>query len=120
MGFMTELSLLNDAWHAIERNPTQLVDAIKRGMNGAPGDTHGIHDGNSVYANPITTFPSHHADDPRVYIAWQNSFKSLDQYIVSTQYGERLEEVKPVLLRDVELGLARLRELKRFLQGGKA
>lgn len=92
MGYMTEISILNDAIDVVLDNPDQLADAIREGMNGEPGDTHAVRSKTGgIFINPITTQPSHHADDPRVYIASQNSFTDISKYALERQFRDRLE-----------------------------
>lgn len=88
MGFMTEVSILNDAWDVIESNPDQLVQAIKKGMNEHASTTHAVRGskGGIYISPPITVHPSHHADDEMLYVAYQNGFMALDYYSLESKY----------------------------------
>jgi len=71
MGFMTEVSILNDRWDEIRENPAAFVDQIyTASMSGNSPD--------SIYGKYVigqtTVAPTHHADDIRVYFSGRNSF----------------------------------------------
>lgn len=65
MGFMTEISILNDRLSDIERDPARFVADIIRGTN---------HGGERYFFGQTTIHPSHHADTAHVYLAARNSF----------------------------------------------
>lgn len=120
MGFMTEVSILNDSWHLIKENPDQLVAAIAHGLHEDVATTHAVHGKTGIHVNPITVYPSHHADDPRLYLAYRNSFISLDCYDVEREYGLRLvsttSSLLDVLEHDVAVAEDKLKRLKGFLK----
>ena len=80
MGFMTEVSILNDRFSEIERNPDRFVTDILAGMN---------HGGDRNFLAQTTVIPSHQADDIRVYFSGRNSF--FDAYPRAGMSKERLE-----------------------------
>jgi len=137
MGFMTEISFLNDRWHeikeSIKKDPDRFVDEIQMLMNGKP--VYGLQDENGrrpylghetpgtgrlgVNAS-FTMYPSHHADDPRLYLAFQNGWRSMSKYDMEAEFGERLnnpdDHVLDVLLNDVKVAERMLKDLKSFLR----
>jgi hypothetical protein len=78
MGFMTEVSILNDGWDQIEKDPVGFVQRIKEAMHQGRRDRTSRGLGN--HANMLTLHPSHHADDKRIYLAYQNMFLNLNEY----------------------------------------
>ena len=80
MGFMTTINILNDGFDQIDKNPKEFIDVIKDGMNGINRlnlreikniNTYGV----GYHGNCVTVARSHHADEPRMYIAHQNSLQ---------------------------------------------
>jgi|GEM_PF-2244891 len=76
MGYMTTITILNDAWHVIEKNQQQFIDNINAGMNGIDefrGCGRYINDysiGN--HSSPVIVAQSNHADDPRLFLTCGN------------------------------------------------
>jgi len=120
MGFMTEISILNDSWHEIQDDPKQLVDAISRGMNERHATDHAARGKLSVHVNAITVQPSHHADEARLYIARQNSFLDLSPYAFVAEFGDRLDDPDDHLLDALDKHVLeaefRLKEAKNFIK----
>lgn len=84
MGFMTEVSILNDRWDEIRRNPKEFVETLY--MHSIGGDQY-----SRWIIGQTTATPSHHADDIRVYFAGRNSF--FDAYPWKDRYQD-LESLK--------------------------
>jgi hypothetical protein len=84
MGFMTTITILNDAFDQIQKDPEEFVDQIQKGLNGITdfGDrgrninTYGI--GN--YCNPIIISKSQHADVDRLYLVGGNMMTELGYF----------------------------------------
>jgi hypothetical protein len=93
MGFMTELSILNDRFDEIERDPHRFVADIKSAMN---------RGGYRFYIGQTTIHPSHHADTAHVYLAARNSFIEA--------YPSRDEDKQELSWR-----LERLTEMRRYI-----
>jgi hypothetical protein len=136
MGNMVELSILVDQWDTIKKDPKRFVKEIDELMR---GETHygEDDDGKRVYLGhsikgrtrgQATVYKMHHADEPRVYIAWRNSFVSIDVVDIENEYGQRLKDpndhIHRVLaeeLRVVEDHARRLRaHLKEKFPSGHA
>ena len=112
MGFMTEISILNDSFYQIEQNPELFLKQVRRAMNDHPWDYP------TYVIGQTTVHPSHHADDSRIYLADRNSFKDLGEYGIERElshsapvdhrldyYEERIDET-----------IKRLKESKRYVQ----
>lgn len=67
MGYMTEIGILNDRWDEIRKEPAKFVQQIYENS---------ISNGriNSWVIGQTTVAKTHHADEMKVYIAYQNSF----------------------------------------------
>lgn len=67
MGFMTEVSILNDRWNEIRKKPAEFVEQIYHSS---------ISNGRlcEYVIGQTTVAKTHHADDLRVYYAARNSF----------------------------------------------
>jgi len=76
MGYMTTITILNDAWHVIEKNQQQFINIINAGMNGIDefrGRGRYINDysiGN--HSSPVMVAQSNHADDQRLFLTGGN------------------------------------------------
>jgi hypothetical protein len=137
MGFMTEISILNDRWHeikkAIKKDPGRFCDEIDVLMSGKPiyglpdADGRREYKGREVPGTgrlgvnaSFTMYPSHHADDARLYLAFENAFRSLSKYDLENEFGNRLDDpddhLLEVLERDVKKAEVMLQDLKSFLR----
>lgn len=92
MGFMTEISILNDGWDQIYDNPGEFVEKLSPIVSGGglrldERNTFGV--GN--HGNCVTVGAVHHADDPRIYIAQRNSFEDLNSFRIRRRIEERPE-----------------------------
>ncbi|WP_373262240.1 hypothetical protein [Hungatella hathewayi] len=77
MGYMTIVSILNDAWDVIEKHPEEFIENIEKGMHLYKGKT--INDfpvGN--YCNPMEVHQSVHADVPQLLLAHRNALTDLN------------------------------------------
>jgi hypothetical protein len=93
MGFMTEISILNDRFDEIERDPVRFVADIRRGMN---------RDDSRYFIGQTTIYPSHHADTAHVYLAARNSF--------TEAYPSSKEDAQNLSWR-----LDRLKEMRQYI-----
>lgn len=77
MGFLTNVSISNDFWHEIAKNPQRLVDAISVGMNdGIDGPNFAAFDGGrysrradyarAVTPQGVTVHKAQHYDTPQI------------------------------------------------------
>lgn len=102
MGFLTTITIHNDALHAFEKNPQQFAETLFEGINKAnrhntPADM-GFSVGNCSYGGYITIHPSRHADASALYLhagngvtdlnRWSNDFQRLvrNNPIVAKKY----------------------------------
>jgi len=97
MGYMTEVSILNDRWSEIRKNPEEFVEQICNAC------IRGSEDYSIYVIGQTTVAKSHHADDLRVYFAARNSF--FDAYPDKDMAVDRLK-------RHLEY----LKEMKRYLK----
>ncbi|QHW35812.1 hypothetical protein GZH47_33510 (plasmid) [Paenibacillus rhizovicinus] len=115
MGYMTTITILNDAFDQIEKHPVEFVESIKLGMNGI--DKFGARNkeisnfGIGNYANPIDVARAHHADDPRLYLAFQNM-------TVAFGYSNDLKDPRHLELRKRMLKMAKdiLKQEERLIK----
>jgi hypothetical protein len=101
MGFMTEVSILNDRWSEILQDPKRFVNEIyEAGIPGARRDRFGYITGQT------TVLPAHHADDMRVLYAARNSF--FDAY-----------PTRGMDKRQLEFHLACLKQMANYIKMAK-
>jgi len=101
MGFMTEVSILNDRWSEIQNDPKKFVDEIYE------ASAVGRHHNRFGYVTGQTTvLPAHHADDMRVLYAARNSFFDA--------YPERGMDK-----RQLEFHLACLKQMAEYIKMAK-
>ncbi|KAA9007261.1 hypothetical protein F4V43_01885 [Paenibacillus spiritus] len=79
MGYMTTITVLNDEFSQIKANPKEFVDKICEGMRGYRRSLNSIEISNvnsfgiGNHCNNVIVAKSNHADDPRMFITYQNS-----------------------------------------------
>jgi hypothetical protein len=66
MGFLTTITIHNDALHQFEQDPEGFAKAIFNGINEANRVHHSVNC--SGYGGYLKVFPSKHADDKRLYL----------------------------------------------------
>lgn len=110
MGYMTTVTILNDGFDNIERDPKGFVDKIKEGMYGINRwnmkerkniNSYGV--GN--HGNLMEVAKSHHADDARMYVVFQNSMDCVGWGNDSNNLQHRkrvLETAKQMVEREEE------------------
>lgn len=122
MGFMTEISILNDGWDRLKdsilEDPERFVSKIQELMNGDehPGDLDDL----MRLGNGSTVYRSHHADVPVLYLAWRNSFLDLSKWSLEREFRGRLDNPRDhlieVLEKDVKMAQQILTETRKFLK----
>ena len=88
MGYMTVVSILNDAWDLIKKNPQQFIENIEEGMHGytvSPVTKQRQYSRINTYpigyhCNPMEVCKSFHADDYQVFLVGGNSLNSLVEF----------------------------------------
>lgn len=89
MGFMTEMSMLNDDWHniraKIEADPKGFCDFVQSAMNGEPvyearsdGSRKFIGRKMVGHFGYFEVHASHHADEEQIYTAGRNLMSRVD------------------------------------------
>lgn len=76
MGFMTVVSILNDAWDTIKENPEQFIKNIEEGMENYHGSSV-QHYPVGNYANPMEVHRSFHANLNKVLVVGGNHMEDL-------------------------------------------
>lgn len=111
MGYMTTINILNDGFDQIEKHPEKFIEVIKEGMNGHRRFLGSVEQNNinsfgiGNHANVVQVVKSHHADDPRMFIAFQNSFDIVGWGNDSTHLEHRkrlLKIAKDMIKREAE------------------
>jgi len=102
MGYMTEVSILNDRWHEIRESPTEFVEQLYTSSVGGTSYRYGHY-----VIGQTTVAASHHADDLRVFFSGRNSF--FDAYPQKNMDTRRLK-----------YHLDYLKEMKRYIKVAEA
>lgn len=76
MGYMTVVSILNDAWDTIKQNPEQFIKNIEEGMHNYNGKAVN-HYPVSNYANPMEVHTSFHANLNHVLVVGGNHMEDV-------------------------------------------
>lgn len=117
MGYMTTITILNDALDQIKKYPKEFVDNVLNGVNGI--DKFGKRENKLInsygvgnYANPIEVAKSHHADESRLYLVYQNMMVSLGYNDDITDYDLRKKLLKEAkfLIKEEEQRIKKLKE----------
>lgn len=114
MGFMTEIGILNDCWDKIRKDPKKFVKGIDESMDRFAGERRPFVIGQT------TVHPSHHADEPRVYLAQHNSFYSLDEFSLEHHFLDDPHHVVDLKWLDfweqrVDRAIRMLQNTKRYI-----
>jgi len=80
MGFLTTITLHNDAVHVFEEHPEEFAKALFKGMDEANREHKSADVGFHGYCNYITVEPSRHADAVTVYLHWGNMVSNINAY----------------------------------------
>jgi hypothetical protein len=100
MGFMTEISILNDQFSTIEKNPERFVQDIRQHMNfGGQG------------VGQCTILKTHHSDDARVLFSHQNTFMDFDSPLYVFTKSSSFPDSK----REIEFKLKMLEQAQEYL-----
>lgn len=78
MGYLTTITILNDALEKFENHPADFAQAIFDGINRANRDRQEVSVPFHNYGNYINVQPSRHADDTTVYLHHGNGVTNLD------------------------------------------
>jgi hypothetical protein len=84
MGFMTEVSILNDRWEEVRKNAPAFVEQLYEASIRGTNDVYGKY-----IIGQTTVAQTHHADDLRVYFSARNSF--FDAYPENSMPVDRLK-----------------------------
>ena len=76
MGYMTVVSILNDAWHDIKKNPEQFIANIEKGMHDYTSKVIN-HYPISGYANPMEVHRSFHANQSNLLLVGGNHMENV-------------------------------------------
>ena len=114
MGFLTTITIYNDALHEFEKNPEAFGKAILEGISRA----NKYHISQTVpfgsYSNYIDCQPSFHADDHQLYIHYGNNVLNINPY--GNEF-ERLKETNIESLKDyIKVADQLLKEAKKQLK----
>ena len=106
MGYMTTITIRNDGFDSIKKNPEEFIKAIEEGMNGVnkmylnekgEPDRKSVNDYSVGYhSNPLCVALSHHANIPRLYIVHENMMNIIGS-------NSNLSEKRTLELRKREL-----------------
>ena len=80
MGFLTTITIHNDALGAFEKNPKAFGEAILKGIKEANYKREEVSVGFENYANYISVQVSRHADDETIYVHSGNTVLNLNPY----------------------------------------
>ena len=77
MGYMTVVSILNDAWHTIKENPKQFIENIEKGMHEYASPKVINHYPVSGYCNPMEVRRSFHANQSNLLLVGGNHMEDI-------------------------------------------
>lgn len=110
MGYMTTITILNDAYDAMEKNKEEFFDNISIGMNGHTRHTKGFRRINCFgignYCNYMYVAQSNHANEDRLYLVGGNTMDTFgyanDEKDIEWR-KKRLKRAKEILKYEAEL-----------------
>lgn len=118
MGYMTTITILNDGFSQIEKSPKEFVENISEGMNGIRRYLGSIERNNinsygvGNHCNNVIVAKSNHADDPRMFISYQNSMDIIGWGNDSTdiEYRKRLVKIAKGMIQYEEEQIRKLEQ----------
>lgn len=137
MGFMTEMSMLNDDWHRIResiiKDPEAFCREIDVLMNGRAQYGLQGEDGRREYLGSLESdrvkghlyfevYRSHHADDARTYVAYGNCFQVINKWLIDRtrrrENFEFLERMAKIAKQDADELLKYIKEKRKEVDDG--
>ena len=127
MGFMTDITILNDVWHEIKAHPEEFVESIGVLMNYSDDQRRRYnldhYENIRNHIGYMHIHQSHHADDTRVMYSGQNSSQYLDAYSLRDKIMMRpndTEFIAGVLEQEVIEAQRQLRLARKYLKHVKS
>jgi hypothetical protein len=80
MGYLTTITLYNDALHEFQKDPAGFAEALFDGINHANNRHREVSVPFHSHANYISVQPSRHADDDTLYIHTGNCVVQINKY----------------------------------------
>lgn len=80
MGYLTTITLYNDALHDFEKHPQEFAEAVFNGINQANRENRQVDVGFKGYCNYISIQNSRHADDATVFLHYGNGVTNINPY----------------------------------------
>ena len=80
MGYLTTITIHNDALHAFKEHPEEFAKALFEGIEQASAEHQQVSVGFHGYANYITVERPRHADETTVYLHHGNGFLAVNAY----------------------------------------
>lgn len=121
MGFLTHVTIYNDALHAFESNPEQFAKAIFSGLRQANHTNRAtdvsFHTKNSGYGGYICVEPSRHADDKTIFVHSGNSVFNLNPW--NKDFQDLLERNPKYAAELVKVAESVLKQAKEALKKAK-
>jgi len=114
MGYLTTITIHNDALHEFEENPKKFAEAIFEGIHKANRTGKQESMGFNGYCNYIAVEPSRHADDSTVFLHHGNTVSNLNAY--NQDFRGLAERLPEVAKSDLEIAQRIITESKKFLK----
>lgn len=114
MGFLTTITIHNDAFHNFEKHPEQFGNAIINGIGEASSKHKEVDVPFLGYANYISVQPSRHADDHTVYVHHGNTVLNLNPW--NTDFKELVERNPDVAEEFVKTAEFIVKEAKKKIK----
>lgn len=114
MGFLTTITLHNDALHVFKAQPADFAKALFRGIDAAYDKNESVYVPFCNHANYITVQPSRHADDTALYLHYGNTVSVLNTYC--SEFKRWLERCPDDVEKLVKVAQRELDEIKKKLK----
>ena len=122
MGYMTVVSILNDAWENIKRHPDEFIENIEKGMFDTKRCRSVEWYSVGSYVNPMEVSKSFHADNDQVFYVGKNTMTNLTDWNSKSKNEiefqlKRMKQAKSAInLLEKELK-ERLKKLDKYEKG---
>lgn len=100
MGYLTTLTIYNDALHVFEDHPKEFAETIFEGIREAQREHREVSVPFGSYANYISIQPSRHADDETLYLHSGNCVTNLNAW--SDDFRDLIEKMPNVAEKNIK------------------
>lgn len=114
MGYLTTITIHNDALHSFKEDPKGFGEAILRGIEKADMEHGEVTIGFGSYCNYISVQKPRHADDHCVYLHYGNTVAAISKY--ESRFEEFAKRSPEIAMKFVKRAKELVLEAEKFVK----